>query len=63
MRQFADDLSMLFFSNLLARFTPALVGPSLANHLLEDADARVGSDPFAAQQLREAAQAALRVVR
>ncbi len=48
----------------LARFLPAVPAPSgVARRLMESAEARAGTDPRQAQELRIAASAYLRVVR
>lgn len=53
------------FGQLIGFFrSPAVAAPaSLAAALLESADSRAGVDPRHAQELREAANAFLRVVR
>lgn len=50
-------------ARLLPAFAPAKPHGSVARKLLESAEARAGSDPQHAQELRAAAYAYLRVVR
>ena len=56
---------MFAFLAQFARFlsSAAADGSDFPNALLEDADARAGRDPHHAQELRDAARAAMRVVR
>ena len=53
--------------SLIARFLPAFAPPlptaGVARRLMESAEARAGSNPQQAQELRQAAYAYLRVVR
>lgn len=51
------------FARLLPAFAPVNAHGSVARKLLESAEARAGSDPRHAQELRDAAYAFLRVVR
>jgi hypothetical protein len=50
-------------ARLVPAFAPANPHRSLARTLLETAEARAGSDPHEARELRDAAYAYLRVVR
>lgn len=56
---------MFEFLSRIARFlTPSAAdGADFPSTLLEDAGARAGRDPRQAQELRDAARAAMRVVR
>ena len=51
------------FQNLMARGPEQELNGGIANGLLESAEARVGTDPMQAEELRRAASAYLSVVR
>ncbi|MDB5884361.1 MAG: hypothetical protein JWR74_532 [Polaromonas sp.] len=59
---------MLRLAFTIARFfsfddKAASAGSNIARHLMEDAQARAGSNPYQARELRQAASAYLSVVR
>jgi hypothetical protein len=58
------DLAMYALFAQIARFLPAAPAQNgVARRLMESAEARAGTDPRQAQELRVAASAYLRVVR